>query len=72
LFCLGDSALVSAYESGSEEGPDLQLTSGQPLLAPFSLQDLTADLEAALMGLTVQVCLVLNEILLSYYQGKIY
>ena len=45
---------MSAYESGAEDG-DLLLSSVQPLLAPFNLQDLSDDLEAALMGLTVQV-----------------
>jgi hypothetical protein len=53
----GDSALVSAYESEvdeEEEGAGVDLLSGVRV-ADGPLFSFSADLEAALMGLTIQV-----------------
>jgi hypothetical protein len=56
LYSLGDSALVSAYESEVEE----EEGGGVDLLAAVRVADgplfsFSSDLEAALMGLTIQV-----------------
>ncbi len=53
----GDSALVSAYESEvdeEEEGAGVDLLSGVRV-ADGPLFSFSSDLEAALMGLTIQV-----------------
>jgi hypothetical protein len=55
MGCLGDSALVSAYESEvEEEGTGVDLLSGVRV-ADGPLFSFSSDLEAALMGLTIQV-----------------
>jgi hypothetical protein len=55
MGCLGDSALVSAYESEvEEEGAGVDLLSGVRV-ADGPLFSFSSDLEAALMGLTIQV-----------------
>jgi hypothetical protein len=58
MGCIGDSALVSAYESEvdeeEEEGAGVDLLSGVRV-ADGPLFSFSADLEAALMGLTIQV-----------------
>ncbi len=55
-MCPGDSALVSAYESEveEEEGAGVDLLSAVRV-ADGPLFSFSADLEAALMGLTIQV-----------------
>jgi hypothetical protein len=57
MGCLGDSALVSAYESEvdeEEEGAGVDLLSAVRV-ADGPLFSFSSDLEAALMGLTIQV-----------------
>ena len=55
MSCLGDSALVSAYESEVEEGEEGDRLLSSIRVAEEPLFSFSADLEAALMGLTIQV-----------------